>query len=257
MKRIGVLLFCAGIVAAPLWGWQWPLAELRAIQPGVTLQGFGYRLIPEVGSNVTPQPVAEGTVVLEQHPRDDYRRSWNNGIPYNDPRVVRRHENELWSIMVVPERGEEPVPWVDFAIWDGVSRRQLNPRAILPPLPVRALSGTAFLALLQDGQSISASAVTAGEIVIALTDPASVAPALPWEARILRGGQVVGRQRFVYADQLQPVEIVRTTVPPGITIFNVEYFHFDRVVVRSTLRVVARAAETTTAPAPTGESDGP
>lgn len=228
---------------SPASGWEWPIAPLQSLLPGTYLGPFGYRLIPAAGTGAAVRDVAEGAVIFSQERMDSRTREGSTGVPRMYDTTVQRHNNEFWSITAVPPRDARDtreVPWAELALWDGVTRRQINPRAMLPPLPVRELSGTAFLAVLQNGVSVRAADVEAGEIVIALLDPPSVAAALPQEARILLRGEIIGTHQFFFADDTGPVELVRTVVPPGVTLFAVEYLHFDRVVAHSVLRITAR-----------------
>jgi hypothetical protein len=231
---IGVSVFL--LVTPGSFSWQWPISNPARVIPGEILPGFSYRILPRSGERDVVTSIAPGDLVLEPLGDPEYHGIWNSAIPRKEERSLYRHENAFWSVTaaVQPEG-------IEIAVWDGSSQRQVNPRSVLPGMNVQQQSGTAFLALQQDGEIRRGTEITAGEIVIALTDPASVSAALPREARILLNGVVVGRQEFFFNEDLGPVEIVRIDVPPGVSIFNVEYHHFDGTINRSTLRVVARS----------------
>lgn len=239
MKRWGSVLAIAvaltTLITPPSASWQWPISNPARVIPGEILPGFSYRVLPQTAASAPATALAPGVRVVESFGDPAYHGVWNSAIPRPGELSLYTHENGLWSATA-----DAPQGGVEIAIWDGYSQRQINPRSVLPGMNVQQQSGTAFLTLLQDGEVRRGTEIIAGEIVIALTDPAAVAAALPREARILLNGVEVGRQEFFFNEDLAPVEIVRMNVPPGVSLFNVEYHHFDDTVNQSTLRVVAR-----------------
>lgn len=231
--------------------WDWPLTPGFGFESGETGPGWVYRLVPLDPAEGRLRPVTDGSLLFSAS-ADKPSAPRTSAIPRRTSMRVFSHENDFVSTYVFEENASnmddymdesDNVTWVEFALWDGRRRSQINPRMVLAHLEEPLSTQIPAVLFLRDGIAIPRDALVAGPFTVAIDTDAVLRALLPWEVRLIRGGSQLGHHRFVAAAHLEPslVELGTVEAVPGWNAIVVEALHFDRTVTRRTVRFFAAA----------------
>lgn len=245
---IVLVLLCPVVPAQEVDAWQWPAIGPFQSSPSSVFNGFAFRIVSQgvAGSDGEVfRTVAPGTVVFRSAPAR-HESVNTSALPRTVETHLVAHENNFYSAYAFPEYSDDADhSWFEFVLWDGMTARQVNPRALLSR--PEAAGGTALPALVyfQNGRRVAAGELTAGVVSIGIEIDQVDRTRLPWKIRVFQNDRIRGSHRLVFLEQARApdsvdgegrMELVRLHAGPGVHTVIVEAQRFDRTIQRRTVR---------------------
>ena len=257
-------VFCVVLLTAVTWiapaQWRWPVEDLSSFRIVDAEDGFSVVWRAQPSEERAVAPVAEGALVYDDRPTGPQGGAVNR-VPSSEPRVVARHDGEIWSVyradrLTLPPDvlgPGAPLPAdsrmtaqgnLELTLVDAVHMKEVNPRALLPSAPSLPLDELPVVSFRQDGNPTLGRDLKAGTASL-------VAPAqwldvtrLPRRIYILVDGLLAADIGFSTPDQLRRrlapegyLRLVTTDLQPGPVLYEVEAHRFDGGVERRVIRL--------------------
>jgi len=254
-------LFLLASVATQLAAWQWPVTG-----PSVGfVDGDGdpqmlhrelsaFRFTNRSGEDLRVVSPISGTVIFFDET--------GSSKDHDGDVLVVRDANEMWVILRmygmawadtgfrISERvsagdllGRAEV--VELEIYDNLSGRYVNPRALLPFTEALPEEGLPPLTFIQADEEVAPDSLAAGTVQIVIAREDAVFSRFPRRVYVLRNGLLEAQRFFVYQEELEAlttqsgrVRLYESELVAGVNEIDFEAHRFDGTIVRRTVRLM-------------------